>query len=375
MRNSNEIKVKSPGRINLIGEHTDYNDGFVLPAAIDKCIDLTFTPNGHSSRCTVKSNGFDSILVADLSSLQKGTEGWHNYVLGVLHELQAITKGVKGFDCTMQSNVPVGSGVSSSAALECGIAFGLNELFNLGLTRWQIARLGQRAEHNFVGTQCGIMDQFASVMGKKDHTMLLDCQSLDFQYIPTPIDPYVFLMLNTNVTHNLSTSGYNSRREESASGLRIITDHFGVANSFRTISLDMVAACRKELGEMRYKRCYYILEENKRVLEAADSLKQNNMHYLGKLLYASHQGQSEKYEVSCPELDFLVAFSKPESSVLGARMMGGGFGGCTINLIHKDSVDTYIEKAAKAYKNRFGIELSYFITTPSQGTTLISNDQ
>ncbi|MEM6541580.1 MAG: galactokinase, partial [Bacteroidota bacterium] len=223
--------------------------------------------------------------------------------------------------------------------------------------------------------KCGIMDQFASVMGKKDHTMLLDCQSLDFQYIPTPIDPYVFLMLNTNVTHNLSTSGYNSRREESASGLRIITDHFGVANSFRTISLDMVAACRKELGEMRYKRCYYILEENKRVLEAADSLKQNNMHYLGKLLYASHQGQSEKYEVSCPELDFLVAFSKPESSVLGARMMGGGFGGCTINLIHKDSVDTYIEKAAKAYKNRFGIELSYFITTPSQGTTLISNDQ
>ena len=209
-----DLEIASPGRINLIGEHTDYNDGYVLPAAIDKCIMMRFRANGSKSRCTIKSKGFDSVLVVDLFSLKPGTEGWHNYVLGVLNELQLLTQGVKGFDCEMETNVPAGSGVSSSAALECGLAFGLNELFGLGLDKWQIVKLGQRAEHNFVGTQCGIMDQFSSVMGQKDHSMLLDCQSLNFEYIPTNIDPYVILMLNTNVKHNLSTSGYNDRREE-----------------------------------------------------------------------------------------------------------------------------------------------------------------
>ncbi|MEX0361144.1 MAG: galactokinase, partial [Allomuricauda sp.] len=199
-------------------------------------------------------------------NLEHGTEAWHDYVLGVLHELSLLTKGLKGFDCTMETNVPIGAGVSSSAALECGIAFGLNELFDLGLDRWQIAELGQRAEHNFVGTLCGIMDQFASVMGRKNHAMLLDCQSLDFEYIPSHIDPYVILMLNTNVAHNLSTSGYNTRREESASGLKVITDRFGVNNSFRDITMEMVNACEGELGEVRFKRCSYILEENQRVL-------------------------------------------------------------------------------------------------------------
>ena len=367
-----EITLESPGRINLIGEHTDYNDGFVLPAAIDKCIHMKFKANGTNNRCTIKSKGFNSVLVADLFSLKVGTEGWHNYILGVLNELMMITKKLKGFDCEMATNVPVGAGVSSSAALECGMAFGLNELFDLGLDKWQIAKLGQSAENNFVGAQCGIMDQFASVFGKKDYAMLLDCQSLDFEYIPTAIDPYVILMLNTNVTHNLATSGYNDRREESASGLKVITNHFGIKNSFRNITLEMVDHCKKELGEIRHKRCRYILEENQRVLEAAESLKNNDLKRLGELLYASHIGQSMKYEVSCPELDFLVEMSKPETNVLGARMMGGGFGGCTINLIHKNEVDYFVEKASNAYKNKFDIELSYFVTVPSQGTLLKS---
>ena len=204
-----DLEVSSPGRVNLIGEHTDYNDGFVLPAAIDKRITIRLRANGSKTRCTIKSKGFDSVLVVDLGNISQGTEGWHNYVLGVLNELQLLTQDLKGFDCEMETDIPVGSGMSSSAALECGLAFGLNELFDLGLDRWQIIKLGQRAEHNFVGTQCGIMDQFASVMGKKDHSMLLDCRSLDFEYIPTKMDPYVILMLNTNVKHNLSTSGYS----------------------------------------------------------------------------------------------------------------------------------------------------------------------
>lgn len=371
MKNVPELVISSPGRINLIGEHTDYNDGFVLPAAIDKRIMMNFWANGTKSRCTIKSKGFDSILVADLFSLKSGTEGWHNYVLGVLKELQLVTKGLKGFDCEMETTVPVGSGVSSSAALECGLAYGLNELFNLGLDRWQLAHLGQRAEHNFVGTKCGIMDQFASVFGKKNHFMLLDCKSLDYDYIPTNIDPYVILMLNTNVTHDLSISGYNDRREESASGLKIVSSRFGKANSFRNITLEMVNKCREELGDVRYKRCSYVLEENQRVLEAAEALQNNDLARVGALLYESHEGQRKKYEVSCPELDFLVEFSKVDRAILGSRMMGGGFGGCTLNLIHEEAVNQFVESASIAYKRKFGIVLSYFRTFPSQGTSLI----
>ena len=366
------LKISSPGRINLIGEHIDYNDGYVLPAAIDKTITMTFEPNGNPHRCTIKSKGFDSILVADLRNLEKGTEGWHNYVLGVLFEIQQLTNKLRGFDCVMETNVPIGSGVSSSAALECGMAFGLNELFDLGLTKWQMAKLGQRAEHNFVGTKCGIMDQFSSVMGKKDYTMLLDCMTLDFEYIPTAVDPYVILMLNTNVTHNLSTSGYNTRREESSTGLAVIAKRFHTKNSFRDIDLSMVEACKEELGEIRYKRCRYVLEETRRVLEACEALKAGNLVRLGELLYESHAGQQHGYEISCEELDFLVEFSKPEAQILGSRMMGGGFGGCTLNIIHKDAVDDYLPRVSKAYKEKFGIELSHFITVPSDGTTILT---
>ncbi len=368
----NKINIASPGRINLIGEHVDYNDGFVLPAAIDKCIYIKMVSNGTDRHCTIKSKGFESILVVDLNDLKPGTEGWHNYVLGVISEIQKSSFGLKGFDCELYSEVPIGSGVSSSAALECGLAYGLNELFDLGLSNWQLAKLGQRAEHNFVGTKCGIMDQFASIFGQDECAMLLDCQSLDFEYIPTKIDPYVILMLNTNVTHNLATSSYNIRREESGSGLKLIADRFGVENSFRNITLAMIDECQEALGDVRYRRCRYILEENQRVLEAAKALKKNDLQKLGALLYESHNGQSKHYEVSCAELDFLVELSKPEEAILGSRMMGGGFGGCTINLIHKEQVDEYVQKTKKAYKSEFGIELSHFVTVPSSGTSIIN---
>lgn len=365
------ITVLSPGRINIIGEHTDYNDGFVLPCAIDKHIHLKLVANGSINRCTIKSEGFDSVLIADLNCLKTGTEGWHNYVLGVLNEIQLLTLNLNGFDCYIETNVPVGSGVSSSAALECGLAFGLNELFGLGLDKWQLIKLCQRAEHNFVGTQCGIMDQFSTIMGRKENCMLLDCLSLDFEYVSTHLDPYVLLMLNTNVTHNLSASSYNIRRKESAKGLSIISKRFAVESSFRNITLDMVIETKKELGNIGFNRCSYILEENQRVLKAATCLKNNNLHELGRLLYESHEGQRIKYEVSCPELDYLVELSKNEESILGSRMVGGGFGGCTLNLIHKDFITSYVEMCSREYKNKFGIELTSFIATPSQGTKLI----
>ncbi|WP_349351591.1 galactokinase [Flagellimonas sp. MMG031] len=369
-----DLSIASPGRINLIGEHTDYNDGFVLPAAIDKHLFLKLKKNGTKNRCTIKSEGFENTYVADLYDLKHGTEGWHDYVLGVLKELQALTQELKGFDCTMQTNVPIGSGMSSSAALECGLAYGLNELFGLGLEKWELIKLCQRAEHNFVGTQCGIMDQFASMMGKEGHSMLLDCRDLDYEYIPTNLDPYVILMLNTNVSHNLAASAYNTRREESASGLKLISEFFGVNNSFRSITKDMVEECSTMLGEIRYRRCSYVLEENQRVLDAAEALKRGDIIALGELLYKSHKGQREKYEVSCPELDFLVDFSKGERKILGSRMVGGGFGGCTLNIIHKSAVEEYLAIASSEYKRKFGIELSSFQTVPSQGTTIMKQD-
>lgn len=365
-----KITISSPGRINLIGEHVDYNDGFVLPAAIDKCISIHLKTNGTKNECIVKSKGFDSYLKINLDNLKPSNQGWHNYILGVLTELQLITKKLKGFDCEMESSLPVGSGVSSSAALECGLAFGLNELFDLGIEKWQLAKIGQRAEHNFVGTKCGIMDQFASLFGKKDHAMLLDCKSLDFEYIPIHIEPYVFLLLNTNVSHNLADSSYNARREETTTGLTVITERFKVEKSFRNINLEMLAACKEALGDIGYKRCSYVLEENKRVLEAAAVLKENNFADFGALLYESHEGLSKKYEVSCDELDFLVDAAKSEKQVLGARMMGGGFGGCTINLIHKDAIENFTNTTAVAYKEKFGISLSSFIALPSQGTSI-----
>ncbi len=367
------ITVSSPGRINIIGEHTDYNDGFVLPCAIDKRVNLKLIANGSKNRCTIKSKGFNSVLIADLNFLKPGTEGWHNYVLGVLYEIKLLTQNLQGFDCNIETNVPVGSGVSSSAALECGLAFGLNELFALGLDKWQLIKLGQRAEHNFVGTQCGIMDQFSTIMGKKGNCMLLDCLSLEFEYVPTYLDPYVILMLNTNVTHNLSVSSYNTRRKESATGLSIISERYAVERSFRNITFDMVMETKKDLGDIGFRRCSYILEENQRVLKAATYLKNSNLHELGKLLYESHEGQREKYEVSCPELDYLVELSKEEEGILGSRMVGGGFGGCTLNLIHKDFVTAYIEKSTRKYKNKFGIKLTNFVTFPSQGTSIISD--
>lgn len=366
------VKVSSPGRINFIGEHVDYNDGFVLPAAIDKCIYMTLKENGHENRCTIQSKGFNSILVVDLENMEKGTEGWHQYILGVIIEIQKLTPGLRGFDCMMESKVPVGSGVSSSAALECGLAFGLNALFGLGLDKWQLIKIGQMAEHNFVGTKCGIMDQFASVMGKDGYTMLLDCRTLDFEYIPAKVAPYQLLLLNTNVAHNLATGEYNVRRAQCEEGLELLAKCHSIEKSFREVTPKMLEESRNVLGPVIHSRCSYVVEEIQRVLKAVAALRKDDHVLLGQLMYQTHQGLSEKYEVSCPELDFLVELSKREDQILGARMMGGGFGGCTLNLIHEDAVHSFVKKAATSYKDKFGIELSHFITRPSQGTTLLN---
>lgn len=362
--------VDSPGRINIIGEHTDYNNGFVLPTAIDKKIQFKFRKNNSSSTCTIFSANFNTSFSFDLNNISKSDEQWENYVLGVIYEIQQLTDKLEGFDCTLESSIPIGSGISSSAALECGLAFGLNELFNLNLSKLTIVELSQRAEHNYVGTKCGIMDQFASVMSKKDHVILLDCQSLEFEYVPIKIEPFKILLLNTNVSHNLASGEYNLRRSQCEKGVEIIKQKYPQVNSLRDVSRKMLDEAKSLMPAIVFNRCSYVVEEQQRVLNSVIALKNNKLGDLGNYMYQTHDGLQNNYEVSCPELDFLVDYSKNFEAVLGARMMGGGFGGCTINLVHSDAVDIFIAHASEAYFNEFKIKLTAFEAMPSEGTTI-----
>lgn len=368
-----DLIVNSPARINIIGEHTDYNNGFVLPTAIDKKITCLLRKNGNGSKCEVYSRNFDTSFSFDLDKIEKSGVQWENYILGVVHEIQQLSDKLTGFDCVLESDIPVGSGVSSSAALECGLAYGLNELFDLKLSKRTIVELSQRAEHNYVGTLCGIMDQFASVMSKKGHVILLDCQSLEFEYVPIKIEPYKILLLNTNVSHNLASGEYNLRRSQCEKGVEIIQRRYGKISSLRDVSINLLNEFRSILPTVIFNRCTYVVEENDRVLNAVVALKNNQIDEVGKLMYKTHEGLQQLYEVSCPELDFLIDFSKNYGEVIGARMMGGGFGGCTINLIHTDAVDRFIKEASEAYFKEFNINLTAFEANPDEGTTSRSN--
>ncbi len=366
-----ELTITSPGRINLIGEHTDYNMGYVLPTAIDKKITLQFRKNGTAHDCHINSLNYSTSFTVDLRQIAPSKIEWENYVLGVLHEISKRTNQLRGFDCQISSNLPAGSGLSSSAALECGLALGLNKLFGLGLSKQEIISLSVEAEHNYVGTQCGIMDQFASVMSREGFVILLDCQSLEHSYIPIDLSPYKLLLLNSNVSHNLATSEYNTRRKECEEGIVILKRRTPSLSSLREVSLDLLSASKKEMNDIIYRRCKFIIEENARVLEVVKALQQNNLSRLGELLYEGHEGLSKLYEISCPETDFLVDFSKDIEGVLGARQMGGGFGGCTINLVHQDAVQDYVAAVTEAYKGAFGIALSSFEGSPSNGTSIL----
>lgn len=365
-----ELTIASPGRINFIGEHTDYNLGYVLPTAIGNKITFKLAKNGSQNECNIYSIGYQGFSLK-LNEIAISDAEWQNYVLGVLNEISKLSDKLRGFDCTIESDLPLGSGLSSSAAMECGLAFGLNELFDLGLSKITLVELSQRAEHSYVGTQCGIMDQFASVMSKEGNVLLLDCKSMDYQHIPINISPYKIIMLNTKVSHNLASSEYNTRKKECEKGVAIMEKRNPHIESLRDVTLDMLETSKDEMSQTVYNRCSFILEENKRVLEMAEAFKENNLESVGALLYEAHHGISELYEVSCPESDFLVDFAKTNPSVLGARQTGGGFGGCTLNLVHKDAVSDFITRTSKAYQERFDIQLEAFEVEPSGGTSLV----
>jgi len=369
------VFVDSPGRINLIGEHTDYNHGFVMPTAIDKKIYFEIRKNDTPTACSIYSETFNYRLNFDLKIIEKSSSTWENYILGVVNELQKRGKKLEGFDCYIKSELPIGAGISSSAALECGLASGLNKLFELNLSKQEIVNLSQAAENNFVGSQCGIMDQYASVMSKKDHLILLDCLSLEAEFIPANFKSCKILLINSKVSHSIADSEYNTRRKECESGLKIIRDQYEEVETLRDVTLELLDSCKSRLSEKQYNRVLYVLQENKRVLTAADLLNSGELQAFGKLMVQSHYGLRDLYEVSCKELDFLVKFSEEKEFIYGSRMMGGGFGGCTINLIEEAHIADFSEEITIAYQKEFKLIPEMITVVPGEGTIVGSRDK
>jgi len=357
----------SPGRINLIGEHVDYNDGYVMPAAIDKGVYFAIAPN-NTDFINVFSADMQDELHVPLSGIHK-MSGWKNYILGVIDQLLQRGYPIGGVDVAFGGNLPVGAGLSSSAAVECGLAFALNDVYNLGISRTDIAVICQKAEHTYPGVQCGIMDQFASVMGKQNKVLLLDCNTLTYKILPFNANDYAIVLVNSLVHHSLDGGEYNVRRQQSEKGLGILKRKFPAAKTFRDISPEQVTANADAFDDADvYNRCLYVTEEITRTKKAAELLKMDDIAAFGKLMYATHDGLSRLYDVSCDELDFLVTISKQHPEIIGARMMGGGFGGCTINLIKKEKVAEITGIMQAQYKQKFGIQAEVYIMSLSDGT-------
>jgi len=360
---STPVLTFSPGRINLIGEHTDYNDGYVFPAAINKGIVAGIQKN-EGTTCSVLALDVNETYVFNTEKLEPLEDGaWKNYVLGVVFEVLKKHRLPTNFDIVFAGNIPSGSGLSSSAALENSIVFGLNELFNLEMTKEEMIFISQRAEHTFVQVKCGIMDQYASMFGQENSAVLLDCRNLKASTFAINFEDYEILLINSNVKHSLAESAYNDRRQVCENIARLL----GV-KALRDVSKETLKSIKHQLTQEDYLKGLYVLEENQRVLEASESLKENDLKRFGKLLFDSHNGLQHQYKVSCTELDFLVDLAKQQSTVLGARMMGGGFGGCTINLVSKEHVSAFKIHVEQLYEKQFSKKCSIYQVQLSQGT-------
>jgi galactokinase len=342
----------SPGRINLIGEHTDYNGGFVFPGAIDKGMIAEIKPNG-TNKVRAYSIDLKDYVEFGLNEEDAPRTSWARYIFGVCREMMKRGVEVKGFNTAFAGNVPLGAGMSSSAALESTYAFALNDLFGENkVDKFELAKVGQATEHNYVGVNCGIMDQFASVFGKKDQLMRLDCRSLEYEYFPFKIDGYRLVLLDTVVKHELASSAYNKRRQSCEQVVKALQKHHPEVELLRDADQQMLQEVKGEVSEEDFLRATYVIDETQRVLDVCEALKKGDYEQVGRIMYEAHEGLSKQYEVSCKELDFLNQCAK-EDGVTGSRMMGGGFGGCTINLVHEDRYEAFIEDATKRFKEEF----------------------
>ena len=365
---SEPVLYFSPGRINIIGEHVDYNDGFVMPAAIDKGVYFAIAANGTAGQLNFYSIDFNESLTIERADIRPMVN-WKNYVLSVVNQFVEAGVHIEGFDCVLGGDIPRGSGMSSSAAVEGGIAFALNEMYNHGrYTRQELALLNQRAEHDYPKVKCGIMDQFANMNGKKDTVMLLDCRSIEHQYFPIKLEGYSLVLLNTKVSHSLASSAYNERRRQCEEGLHILGSDSSIT-SFRDVAkADDLLIYKGRMGEEVYMRCLFVVQEIERTQLAAKLLQANDIKDLGQLMYQTHDGLGKLYNVSCKELDFLVEQAKLNPAVIGSRLMGGGFGGCTINIVANDAVKNFTTQALTAYKEAYGIIGEAYIVQTSDGT-------
>ena len=367
----NSVIARSPGRINLIGEHTDYNNGFVLPAAIDKAAYIVITPR-NDDEIHLHSVDMHEDYTTTVAALEKSADiSWPNYILGVIQQFVLAGIAISGFDAALTGDIPIGAGLSSSAAVECAVALGMNQLYAAGLDKFSMVKLAQRAENVFVGVQCGIMDQFASMFGKHNHVIKLDCRSLEFEYVPFNMDGIKILLLDTNVKHSLGSSEYNVRRIQCETGVAWIQRHIPEVKSLRDASLEMLDKYVLNEDLLIYQRCKYVVEENNRLLAACQHLAQGDIPAFGARMYQSHHGLSKLYEVSCPELDFLVAHVQDNPAVLGARMMGGGFGGCTINLVKEDAIEALVSETTVAYRKAMGKVLKAHVAKIETGSNLL----
>ncbi|MFF5382344.1 galactokinase [Pedobacter suwonensis] len=369
--NAEPILVRSPGRINIIGEHTDYNGGFVMPAAIDKAIYVAISKR-EDDEIHLFSESYQQFDISSIKNLQKSENSWANYILGVADQLKERGYALGGFNFYIDGDVPLGAGLSSSAAVECATGFALDQLFSLEVPKLDIALVAQKAEQTFAGVNCGIMDQFASVFGQKDQAIMLDCRTMQHSYIPLKLDGYKLLLLNTNVKHALADSAYNKRRAQCEQGVAWIKEHYPNVNTLRDVTLEMLEAHVKPKDEEVFTKCSFVVKEIGRLLTAAEQLVNGNLHGLGHLMFETHEGLSKDYEVSCKELDFLVAEVKPLDEVLGARMMGGGFGGCTINIVKEEKIADLIEELSSKYLLQFGLKLDAYIVQTDNGTSLFN---
>ena len=369
------LLVKSPGRINLIGEHVDYNGGFVLPAAIDRATYFAIAKSDQDT-ATIYSQEYEEFYKFDVNNPEKvESPAWANYLLGVINQLKLAGHTIGSFNCVFGGNIPIGAGMSSSASIECGFAFALNTLFDLNIDRETLIKMAQMAEHTYAGVKCGIMDQFASMMGKSESALLLDCRSLDHRYVPLTLGDYKIVLFDTKVKHSLASSEYNKRRQECEKGVEVLNKYYPEVVSLRDVSSEMLLKHREEFTQKEFDRCSFVVGEIDRVQKAVIDLEANDLKAFGKKMFETHDGLSRKYEVSCEELDFLVDKVRNMPGVIGARMMGGGFGGCTINIVQTSLIPQVIAEVKAGFNKMFNTEPEHYIMNVEQGTSVIDSQK